>query len=279
MTDDLTDFNQSIIDEFRANRGRVGGMFEGSRLLLLTTTGARSGERRTVPVGYLPDGERVLIIASAGGAPQHPAWFHNLLANPRVGVEDGLFNSEADAVVLEGEERAAMFARAVEADPGWAEYQAKTERTIPVVALHRVSHEPVVQRFGQGLIAIHDAFRRELAMVRDEIARSGPGLGAQLRVNCLTMCQGLSYHHTMEDTGMFPAVSEAHPELAEVMARLSREHKRVEELLDELQSQLDGTAPDPGAIRTEVDRLTTELEAHLSYEEEQLVPILDGLTP
>ena len=130
------DFNTRIIEEFRANGGRVGGPFEGGRLLLLTTTGARSGAPHTTPLGYLPDGEvRVLVIASAGGAPKHPAWFHNLVADPRVTVESGSFRYEADAVVLAGAERDAAFARAVEADPGWGEYEAGSGRTLPVVAL------------------------------------------------------------------------------------------------------------------------------------------------
>jgi deazaflavin-dependent oxidoreductase (nitroreductase family) len=134
------DFNQQVIDEFRANHGRVGGYFEGARLLLLTTTGARTGGRHTTPVGYLPDGgDRVLVIASAAGAPRHPAWFHNLVANSQVTVESGAFTYEARAVVLTGEERDRAFARAVEADPGWAAYQEKTERVIPVVALHEIA--------------------------------------------------------------------------------------------------------------------------------------------
>ncbi|MGI5157875.1 nitroreductase/quinone reductase family protein [Microbispora sp. CA-102843] len=130
------DFNQQIIREFRANRGRVGGPFEGARLLLLTTTGARSGARHTVPLGYLHDeGGRMLVIASAGGAPQHPAWYHNLRANPRVTVETDVFTIEAEATVLEGEERERLFARAVESDPGWAGYEAMSGRVLPVVAL------------------------------------------------------------------------------------------------------------------------------------------------
>lgn len=134
------DFNQQVIDEFRANKGRVGGYFEGARLILLTTTGARTGRPHTTPVGYLPDGaDRVLVIASAGGAPSHPAWFHNLLAHPQVTIESGAFTYEAQAVVLDGEERERAFARAVEADPGWAEYQEKTRRVIPVVALHEIA--------------------------------------------------------------------------------------------------------------------------------------------
>ncbi|QFY09043.1 nitroreductase family deazaflavin-dependent oxidoreductase [Nonomuraea phyllanthi] len=134
------DFNQQIIQEFRARGGKVGGPFEGARLLLLTTTGARSGARHTVPLGYLHDGAgRVLVIASAGGAPRHPAWYHNLRAHPRVTVETGAHTGEAEATVLEGEERDRFFARAVEADRGWADYEARSGRVLPVVALTPVS--------------------------------------------------------------------------------------------------------------------------------------------
>ncbi|MDT0302247.1 nitroreductase/quinone reductase family protein [Streptomonospora wellingtoniae] len=276
---DTGDFNRAIIEEFRANHGRVGGMFEGARLLLLTTTGARSGRRRTTPLGFLPDGERILVIASAGGADRHPAWFHNLRAHPRVTVENGVFVLEADAVVLEGRERETLFARAAEADPGWAEYQAGTERTIPVVALHPVGGEAVETRMGEGLKVLHDAFRRELATIREEVARSGPALGAQLRINCLTVCQGLGHHHTMEDAGMFPGIAEARPELAGVIARLGEEHERVEVLLEQLKSRLADSAADPAAVAADVDRLVAELEGHLDYEEEQLVPVLDAMAP
>jgi len=148
------DFNQQIIEEFRANGGRVGGPFEGARLLLLTTIGARSGAAHTIPLGYLPDGgERVLVIASAGGAPNHPAWFHNL-AHPRVTVEDGTFTYDAQAVVLEGAERDRVFARAVEADPGWADYQATTTRILPVVALLEVPGPPNVANATSGGTAL-----------------------------------------------------------------------------------------------------------------------------
>jgi deazaflavin-dependent oxidoreductase (nitroreductase family) len=134
------DFSQQIIEEFRANGGRVSGPFEGARLLLLTTAGARTGVPHTTPLGYLPDGgERILVITSAGGAPKHPDWFHNVVVNPRVTVEDGVFTYEAQAVVLAGAERDRVFARAAEADQGWADYQAKTTRVIPVVALRQVA--------------------------------------------------------------------------------------------------------------------------------------------
>ena len=130
--------NQQIIDEFRANDGRVGGPFAGSELILLTTRGVRSGNPHTTPLGVLPDGERILVIASAAGASQNPDWFHNVRKHPQVTVETGSETYEATAVPLAGEERDQAFARAAADDPGWADYQAKTTRTIPVVALTRI---------------------------------------------------------------------------------------------------------------------------------------------
>ncbi|MGN9763190.1 nitroreductase/quinone reductase family protein [Streptomyces sp. SD31] len=280
------DFNQQVIDEFRANKGRVGGYFEGARLILLTTTGARTGRPHTTPVGYLPDGgDRVLVIASAGGSPKHPAWFHNLVANPRATIESGAFTYEARAVVLEGEERDRAFARAVEADPGWAAYQEKTERVIPVVALYEIAQggPPNINAssMGEAIKVVHDAFRRELALIREEMSKSvekgGSTLGAQLRVNCLTFCAGLHNHHTGEDLGMFPVLAERHPEFAPALARLREEHERIAALVEDLRRVVTAEHPDPAAARTEVERLTTELEAHLTYEEEQLIPVLEAM--
>jgi deazaflavin-dependent oxidoreductase (nitroreductase family) len=271
------DFNQQIIDEFRANSGRVGGPFEGARLILLTTTGARSGAPHTTPVGYLPDEDRILVIASAGGSPKHPDWYHNLLADPSATVEDGVFTYQARAEVLTGAERDEVFARAVEADPGWAAYQAKTSRVIPVLALRQVAGgPPSASSPGAALKLIHDAFRRELALIRDEVARSGPGLGAQLRVNCLTVCQGLHHHHINEDVGMFVALDGQRTDLAPTLARLREEHRRIAALVERLQQVVNATDAEPAEVRREVERLTTELEAHLAYEEEQLIPVLDG---
>ncbi|WP_219461436.1 nitroreductase/quinone reductase family protein [Nonomuraea rhizosphaerae] len=268
------DFNQQIIDEFRANHGEVGGPFEGARLVLLTTTGARSGAPHTTPVGFLPDGERILVIASAAGAPRHPAWYHNLLTNPRVKVETGVFTYDADAVVLKGEERDAAFARAVEMDPGWAAYQARTTRVIPVIALDMVSGGPDAGRPGDMLVQVHNAFRRELAQVRKELAAAGPGLGVQLRINCLNMCQGLRFHHSMEDAAMLPSMERQYPELASVVARLREEHETVARLLEEIQELLKGE--DKDGVLAEFERLAGELEAHLDYEEECLVPLLNA---
>ncbi|MFC9958571.1 nitroreductase/quinone reductase family protein [Streptomyces nigra] len=276
------DFNQQVIEEFRANKGRVGGPFEGGRLLLLTTTGARTGRPHTTPVAYLPDGgERVLVIASAAGSPKHPAWFHNLVAHPEVTVEAGAFTYPARAVVLEGEERDRAFARAVEAEPGWAAYQERTERVIPVVALYEIAQGPPninASSMGEAIKVVHDAFRRELAIIRDEMAKGGSTLGAQLRVNCLTFCQGLHNHHTGEDTALFPFLADRHPGHAHVLDRLREEHEHIADLVERLRRAVgeEGSTDGPEAARDEVARLTAELERHLTYEEEQLIPLLDA---
>lgn len=131
------DFNQSIIAEFRANRGVVGGPFAGAPMLLLTTTGAKSGNRRTTPLVYLPDGDRFVIIASKGGAPRHPDWYHNLVAHPDTTVEVGTETIPVTAVVVTGEERDRLYARQSALRPAFAEYETRTTRKIPVVALHR----------------------------------------------------------------------------------------------------------------------------------------------
>jgi deazaflavin-dependent oxidoreductase (nitroreductase family) len=134
---DRSDWNRQTIEAFRANGGKVGGMWEGRPLLLLTTTGARSSQRRTNPTMYLSDGERLLVFASKGGAPTNPDWYHNLLAHPVVTVEVGTETYEATATVLTGEERDRQYARQAEHYPQFAEYQTKTARKIPVIALER----------------------------------------------------------------------------------------------------------------------------------------------
>jgi len=136
---DIHDFNRAIIEEFRANEGRVGGQFEGAPVLLLTTTGAKTGERRTTPVMYLPDGERMVIFASKAGAPTNPAWYHNLLADHTVMVEVGSETVDATAVVTTGEERDRLFDRQAGLHAQFAEYAQKTTRQIPVIALERKS--------------------------------------------------------------------------------------------------------------------------------------------
>lgn len=133
----MADRNLGVIEEFRSNEGKVGGGFAGTPLLLLSTTGARTGERRIQPLVYLSDGDRWIVFASKGGAPTNPDWYHNLVANPAVTVEVGVEVVEADAEVVAGPERDRLFARQVERFPQFGEYERRTTRKIPVVALAR----------------------------------------------------------------------------------------------------------------------------------------------
>ena len=134
----MSDFNAAIIDEFRANGGKVGGQFEGAPMVLLHTVGARSGEERVNPLVYQADGDRIAIFGSKAGAPTHPAWYHNLLANPDVTVELGPDTVPMRARVADGEERERIWSRQKEIMPGFADYEANTTRVIPVVILERV---------------------------------------------------------------------------------------------------------------------------------------------
>ena len=131
-------WNLDIAREFRANGGRVGGMFEGRPILILTTIGAKSGKPHETPLVYQPDGGRMYIFASKAGHDSHPAWYHNLLANPEVTLEVGTETFKARATVVEGEERERIYQQQVASMPQFAEYQAKTTRVIPVVALERI---------------------------------------------------------------------------------------------------------------------------------------------
>lgn len=135
---ELQDFNNKVIEEFRANGGAVGGQFEGAPLLLLTTTGARTGATRVNPLAYLTDGDRYIIIASFAGSATNPPWYHNLKANPEVTVEVGTETFAARAEDVGEPQRSELYARMVEIMPVFAEYQRKTDRVIPVVALTRV---------------------------------------------------------------------------------------------------------------------------------------------
>lgn len=134
----VNDFNRSVIDEFRAKQGKLTGPFEGAPMLLLTTTGAKSGRTHITPLVYLRDGNRIVVFGSKAGAPTHPAWYHNLVANPTVTVELPGEQFEARAVVTEGEERERLFAQQKSMMPGFADYERKTTRQIPVIALERL---------------------------------------------------------------------------------------------------------------------------------------------
>ena len=135
---DREDWNSNIIQEFRTNEGKVGGPFDGAPILLLHTTGARSGRERINPMMYLADGDRLVVFASKGGAPTNPDWYHNLVANPDVEIEVGTERRTMRARVAEGEERDRLYAEQSKRYPQFAKYQEGTDRTIPVVILEAV---------------------------------------------------------------------------------------------------------------------------------------------
>ena len=133
----FNDFNQKIIAEFRANAGKVGGPFAGATVLLLHSTGAKSGAERINPLVYLPDGDHWVIIASKGGAPKHPDWYHNLVAHPDASIEVGTDTVDVKAKLVTGSERDALYARQVARFATFGDYEKKTTRTIPVFRLSR----------------------------------------------------------------------------------------------------------------------------------------------
>jgi deazaflavin-dependent oxidoreductase (nitroreductase family) len=133
----MSDFNQGIIEEFRAHQGVVGGPFAGAPIVLLTTKGARSGTTRVNPLAALVEGDRLYVFASKAGADSNPDWYYNLLAHPAVGVEFGPDRFDAEAVPVTGAERDRLFAAQVERMPGFGDYEKKTSRVIPVIELRR----------------------------------------------------------------------------------------------------------------------------------------------
>ena len=136
MSEQWKNWNQQIIDEFRANGGRVGGQFAGANLLILRTIGAKSGEVRESPVAYFPEDDgSMVVVASKAGLPTHPDWYHNLKANPKFDVEVGADTVPVTAEEITGAEYAAKWAEIVAKAPGFGEYQTKTTRVIPLVRL------------------------------------------------------------------------------------------------------------------------------------------------
>jgi deazaflavin-dependent oxidoreductase (nitroreductase family) len=283
-----TSFHQSVIDEFRANEGKVGGPFEGGDLLLLTTTGARSGASRTTPLGYVRHGDSLLVVGSNLGGPRNPGWYHNLLARPVVRVEVGTSSFEALAVPAEGARREELFAHAVRAAPGYADYQARTSRPLPVVVLERAEPEGwegpgEVLTLADKLLEVHTWLRGQLRQVRAEAdahfasrgAGTLPGLGLQIRQRCLAFCQALEFHHVSEDGHLFPGIARHHPHLGDVFDRLADEHRAVARIQGELAGLLvDVAVTEPERFRRELKGMSDELNAHLDYEEEALLPLL-----
>jgi deazaflavin-dependent oxidoreductase (nitroreductase family) len=292
-----TSWNDRIIREFRANNGKVGGTFDGVPLVLLTTAGRKTGRPHTTPVVHLRDGDRYLVFASNAGRSEHPDWYQNLLANPQVTMETGTDHGRVRplatrAVVLDGDDRDHWYERRCALQPAFREYQEKTTRKIPVVALHPLDLSADATRnrmIGEQLARHHDELRAELRNVRariDDLFAGGPAdpgtpadLAAQLRRNCLTFCYGLQMHHTREN-GAFSAFEDEFPHLVPVIERLRAEHQAMEKALADFEALVEA-GPSDGNVerfRAELDRVVTGLEDHFTYEEANLLPAV-GVTP
>ena len=292
---DMNAFQRQVIEEFRANQGKVGGMFEGYTLALLTTVGARTGKRRTNPLAYMDIDGQPVVVASAMGADKNPDWLHNIRKNPNVTVETGTETYEAIAAVPTGRERDELFAKVTALDSGFAEYQEKTSRTIPVVTLTRIDSQPGAWARGMGdfLVESHDWLRNELADLRRQVdaitadgtdgLRAGkPDLGQQMRTHCLEFCAALKQHHTGEDMGAFPMLADRYPGLAPVLIKLGEEHKVVARLQEELRLLVDHYEPgrtDPTALKADLERLAGQLEEHFRYEEQTVITALNAIGP
>jgi deazaflavin-dependent oxidoreductase (nitroreductase family) len=237
---------------------------------MLTTTGARTGRKHRVPLGALDIDGHLVVVASAMGSPKHPAWFHNIRHNPLVTVETGTETFEAMAAIAPDRDR--LFAEIIEREPGFADYQARTTRILPVVALHRLDR---VRRMGDWLTEVHDWLRTELKELRAQLDTGGP---LRFHSRCLGFCSALTRHHSGEDAAIFPMLAAQFPALAPTLTKLGEEHVVVARLQEEIQ-RLVGEEGDPARLRTEFDRLASLLDDHFAYEEQTVVKALNALLP
>ncbi|RFU38204.1 nitroreductase family deazaflavin-dependent oxidoreductase [Actinomadura logoneensis] len=276
-----TERNRPIVEEFRANGGKVGGYFAGVPLLLLTTTGAQSGEPRTSPLAYQEDDHgRPVVFGTNAGADHDPQWYRNLVDNPRVTVEIGTSAYQAVAIPLRGEEHERLHARMAETSEAYAGYIERTDRTFPIVVLHRVD-EDRRNAIGLELLRIHDDLRRALGDLLEAAAfgtAPTPGLMEQLRERCLTVCGDLESHHGKEE-GVFPRIERHHPGVAPVLDELRRQHRVLAGMRAELEALYARTDMDPEDRREEISRLAEEIDAHFADEERRLIPVLDTVDP
>lgn len=279
-------FNRGVIAEFRANAGWVGGMFEGYTLALLTTTGARSGIRRTTPLAYFKLNGMPAIVASAMGGTKHPDWFLNVRAHPRVTVEVGEESFDALASIPTGIERDRLFAQVIEQDPDFADYQARTERVIPVVMLQRLGagasrsrgeHARLVA-WATELRQVHDRLRQALRVAQDAASagRSSESAGRELLLFCHGFCTALNGHHEGEDRELFPAIAAAHPELRDTLRYLQQDHSMIAYLVTGLQSSVTASAT-PVELARHLEGIAAIMENHFRYEERQLLAVLETL--
>jgi deazaflavin-dependent oxidoreductase (nitroreductase family) len=249
------------------------------RLVLLTTAERITGTPRTTPVTFLHSGgPGLVVIASPDGTGRPPGWYEDLLADPQATVETGAFTMQAEPTIVEAAEREGVFTRAVEADPGLAAAQAAWGEPVPVVFLRPVSGRIEGSSESESLRLIHAAFRRELDLIRREVTEAGATLGAQLRINCLTLCRGLSHHHQAEDVDLFPFVDAQQPRLAGAVRQLRRQHEQIAALLARLQQVITDAGAHRAEVAAQVEQLVAEVGVHLEYEEKMLLPVLDALT-
>ncbi|MEU1473513.1 nitroreductase/quinone reductase family protein [Streptomyces sp. NPDC005761] len=285
----------SVVEEFRANQGKVGGLFEGRDLLLLTTTAAVSGTPRTTVLGYVRRDGSLTAVGSGPGTPNHPGWYHDLLAHPVVGVEIGTENYQALAVPDQGAHGQEMLDHAVPAAHGGGGRPAPTVR-VPLLVVLEAAEPDVwegrpreIRTLADKLMEVHTWLRGQLRQVKAETdahfaaraAHQGPGeppapgLGLQIRQRCLAFCQALEFHHTSEDEHLFPGIAQYHPGLATVFGRLRDEHRTVARIQAELAALLAGVAiAEPQRFRTELAAMSAELNAHFDYEEKEIMPLL-----
>ncbi|WP_233594793.1 nitroreductase/quinone reductase family protein [Amycolatopsis sp. WAC 04169] len=261
-------------------------MSEGWKLILLTTTGAKTGKRRTNPLGYLEIDGMTVVVASNMGAPAHPGWYHNIRRDHRVTVETRGETYEAIAAVPPAAERDALFAKIVAEEPGFAEYQAKTTRELPVVILHRIDER--VRGLGDFLVEVHEWLREELkslrAGVEDVVAGRADALIMEksLKAHCVSFCEALTKHHTGEDMGAFPMLAQRFPALAPVLVKLGEDHVVVAATQKRIRDLVEGYVhgeSDPVRLRDEFDALAGKLEAHFAYEERTIVTALNVTAP
>ncbi|HET6288207.1 MAG TPA: nitroreductase/quinone reductase family protein [Amycolatopsis sp.] len=282
----MTGFNDQVIEEFRRTKGKLGGRFEGWKLILLTTTGAKSGKRRTNPLGCIEIDGKTVVVASNMGSPSHPGWYHNIRRDHRVTIETGTETYEAIAAVPPAAERDALFARIVAEEPGFADYQAKTSRELPVVVLHRIDDR--VRGMGDFLVEVHNWLREELKTLRagvDEIVAGRAeslAMTESLRAHCVSFCEALTKHHTGEDIGAFPMLAQRFPALAPTLTKLGEDHVVVATLQKRIRELVEGYVhgeSDPVRLRDDFDELAGKLEAHFAHEERTVVTALNVTAP
>lgn len=235
-------------------------------MIHLTTTGARTGRPHRVPLGALDIDGRLVVVASAMGSPKHPAWYHNIRHNPLATVETESETFEAMAALPP--DRDELFAEIIAREPGFADYQARTTRVLPVVELHRLD---AVRRMGDWLVEVHDWLRAELRDLRE-------GGSKRLSTRCSGFCAALTRHHTGEGAAIFPMLAARFPALAPALEKLGEEHVVVARLQEEIQRLVDEET-DPDRLRTELDRLASALDDHFAYEERTIVTALNALLP